>query len=491
MSGASAWALLLALPGAAAAQAPDEQARRLLEDGRQYLARGQSKQALDNFNTILSGFAETESADDALLEIGRHQLEVEADPERARASFEQAAKRYPQSDGAPGAYYYLGWLTLSRAANAADLDDALAQFDRVRALYPGSDWVPRAFYASGLVHRRAGRFAEAVDLERRVALEYPASEAAPAAQFQIGHCLALLGEPRLAMEEYQRVRNRFPDSEWAGRALDRIAALYRLAGTPTPGFALDAGFSAGSGELLKDVRGLLMTPGRTLWIASDRTKSVLPVDRDGKLGQGVSAEEVRSLSLSPEGDVVVAARGAVRFGVRELKTFAVPDEKGIPEMLERISAAVVTTAQGILVADEKRKRVYRYDRRFEYLGPFPDARERDVRRMLLDGEGAVVMLDGDEKTVRVYDLTGRLLRSVGGKGASPELRRPADVAVDAALNLYVADEDAPAVLVFSPAGKLLATIRSEAMKKPRAVTLDPAGAVLVYDDRAQRVLRFR
>ncbi|PYQ15284.1 MAG: hypothetical protein DMF79_19935, partial [Acidobacteria bacterium] len=102
------------------------------------------------------------------------------------------AKQYPQSDGAPGAYYYLGLLTLNRAGAPADLDDALAQFTRVQNLYPKSEWVPKALQASGLVHRKAGRFAEAVDLSRRVSLEYPSSEAAPAAQFQIGHALAVM-----------------------------------------------------------------------------------------------------------------------------------------------------------------------------------------------------------------------------------------------------------------------------------------------------------
>jgi hypothetical protein len=169
----------------------------------------------------------------------------------------------------------------------------------------------------------------------------------------------------------------------------------------------------------------------------------------------------------------------------------VPGEKGLPEPLDRISAAVVTQAGGILVADEKRKRVFRYDAKFEYLGAFADAREREARRMLLDGEGAVVLLDVEERAVRVYDEAGRQLRSVGGKGASPELRRPVDVAVDAARNLYVADEELPGVLVFSPLGKLLTTIAHESMRRPKAVTLDPAGAVLVYDDKAQRVLRFR
>ena len=56
--------LLLAVLVAAAArlaaqETPDQQARRLLEDGRGYLAQGKQKQALDNFNIVVSSFPST------------------------------------------------------------------------------------------------------------------------------------------------------------------------------------------------------------------------------------------------------------------------------------------------------------------------------------------------------------------------------------------------------------------------------------------------
>ncbi len=470
---------------------PDEQARRLLEDGRQYWAKGQYKQALDNFNTIASGFSNTDSVDDALLEIGRYYLEVEGNPDKARESFSEVAKRYPQSDGAPGAYYYLGWLTMNRAGSQAELDDALAQFDRLRTLYPRSDWVPKALYAAGLAHRKAGRIAEAVDFERRASLEYPTSDAAPGAQFQVGHCLSLQGEYRQAMEEYQQVRNRFPESEWSVRALDRITALYRLYGGASPVFTLDTSFSLGGGDVMKDVQAILMNPARTLWVASQKVKSVVPFDRDGKIGQSIPAEDPRSLSLSPKGDVLVAAKFAVKIGAKDTKTFAVPSDKaGVPDQLEGVTAALMIQDGSVLVADEKKGRVYRFDSQYQFKGVFPDAKERKVTRMILDGEGGIVMLDREERSVRVYDETGRLLRSVGGKGGGVELRRPVDVAVDPARNLYVADEDA-GILIFTPQGKLLSTLSGDAVRRPKAVALDPAGAVLVYDDKAEKVLRFK
>ncbi len=485
-------AVALAAASLASAQtSPDQQARGLLEDGRNYLKDGKLKQALDNFNTIVSGFSATDSVDDALLEIGRYQMEAEKNLEKAREAFEQVAKRFPQSDGAPGAYYYLGMLTLSRAAAPAEIEDALAQFARVQRLYPGSEWVPKALYASALAHRKAGRFPEAVEAGRRVFLEYPNSEAAPAAHFEVGHVLALMGEPRQAMEEYQQIRNRFGGSEWAPRALDRITALYRLYGAGKPGFLADPSYAVGAGDILKDVRALLMTPARTLWIASDKVKSVVPFSPEGKMGASVPGVGFGSLTFAPNGELMAAARLGVRVGPRDVRSYAVPTDKpGVPEPLERIQAAVMTPGGSVLVADGKKKRIYRFDPKQQYLGAFPDGKDRDVTRMTLDGEGGIVVLDQDARSVQVFDEAGRLLRSIPVRGAGYELRRPADVAVDPCRNLYVADREG-GILVFSSQGQVLTVLGGPELRRPAALTLDPSGAVLVYDEKAERVLRYR
>src|SRR5262249_20547384 len=417
-------ALVLLLPSLALAQqtSPEEQARGLLEDGRTYRTQGKNKQAMDNFQTIVSGFPNTSYVDDALLEIGRYYLEVDGDVAKPRDAFEQVTKRFPQSDGAPGAYYYLGRLTMERATSAADLDDALAQFARVQRLYPRSEWVPRALYATALAHRKSGKLAEATDDARRVALEHPSSDAAPAAQFELAQDLALSGEFRPAMEEFQQVRNRYADSEWAPRALDRITALYRLYGTGKPVFAADPAYSVGAGDTLKDVRGIVMTPARTLWVASDKVKSAVPFGPDGKMGPSLSGEDLQGLTLAPSGDLVVVAARAVRFGPKNLQTFAIPGNKpGETEPLEKLAAAVVTQAGSVLVADEKKKKVYRFDGRYQYQGVFGDAKERQVSRIVLDSEGGIVMLDRDEKAVRVWDDSGRALRAIAARGQGYEL----------------------------------------------------------------------
>jgi TolA-binding protein len=485
-------AAALALLGALASgqTSPDEQARRLLEDGRQYWAQGKYKQALDNFNTIVTGFGTTSSAPTALLEIGRYRLEVEGNVEKGRAAFEDVAQRFPQSDGAPGAYYYLGLLTFNKATTPAELEDALAQLNRVQRLYPRSDWVPRSLYVAGLVYRKAGRLPEAIDAERRVSLEYPSSDSAPAAQFQVGHCYGLLGEPRLAMEEFQRVRNHYPESEWASSALERITALYRLFGQGKPAFHPDPSFNVGAGDVLKDVRAIAIAPDGTFWIASDRAKSAIPFDRAGKMGPSFQAEDLRTLAISPKGEVVVASRLAVRVG-KDLKGLIIPGDKpGVPEPLDHLEAACVTAGGSLLASDEKRHRVFRFDAQYQFQGSFPDAKERRVSRMGVDSEGEILFLDREERTLQAYDESGHSLRTLHLKGPDFEVKRPVDFAWDAVRNVYVADEEG-GVLVFSPQGQLLASLNGDESRHPKALAVDASGSILLYDDHAQKVWRFR
>jgi TolA-binding protein len=483
-------AVFFAVAPALAQQSPEDQARRLLENGREYRAQGKAKQALDNFNIVVSSFPDTAAVGEALLEIGRYRAEVEGDTEKARAAFEQVTKEHARSPAAAGAYYNLGLLTLARATSAGEVDDALAQFARVETLYPGSPWVPHALSASAAAHRRAGRYAEAADVARRVALEYPGSDAAPQAQFELGQALALLGQPRLAMEEFQRVRNRFPRSEWAQPALERTTALYRLFGGPKPTFVQDPSFSLGAGDVLKDVRALMSVPGGAVWIASEKTHSAVTVDANGRPTASFAAQEPRSLSLTPKGDLVLVSSTAVRIAPADVRTFTTPPDKAgaAPKPLDHLLAAVLTRGGAILVSDEDREKVLRFDPKGQLVSTFPpqDTAKRKVSRLLVDGEGAIVWLDREDRTVRVWEESGKPVRALGPAA----FKKPVDVAVDPFRNVYVADEE-QGILVFDAQGRPLATIGGPELRRPKALTLDPSGAVLVYDDKAERILRYR
>jgi TolA-binding protein len=468
----------------------DEQARRLLEDGRTSRSQGKSKQALDNFSTIVASFGATQVVDDALLEMGRIHLEVERDWDKARQTFDQVVQRFPQGDATPGAYYYLGFMALTRATPPPDLDDALAQFMRVQRLYPRSIWVPKSLYASGLVHRKAGRYRDSIRIQRRVALEYPHDDIAPQAQLEIGECLALDGQFQMAMEEFQRLRRQYPKSALIETALNRTTACYRFHGVPRAGFNLDDSFSLTLGDALKDVRAILSTPDEALWLASERARAVIEV-QGGRIVGTLTAEAPTSLALTPDGELMVAARTAVRVGRKDMKTFTIPGKKpGEVEPIDRIVAALRLPTNSYLISDLKQKSILRFDAKGVLEGRFPDVKEREVTRLLLDSEGAILALDRDEKTVRLYNLAGKVLRTLGPRGQGYELKRPVDVASDFMRNIYVADEEL-GVLVFNAQGQPLITIAGEPLRRPKALTIAADGAILVYDDRLERVLRYR
>ncbi|MBN2370188.1 MAG: tetratricopeptide repeat protein [Vicinamibacteria bacterium] len=468
---------------------PDEQARRLLEDGRSAIRQGKLKQALDNLNTIVTGFANTDVVDDALLEIGQAHFRLGDDIEKARAAFGEVARRYPQGNAAAGAFYYLGWLTLRNAATRAQVEEALAQFSRLCRLYPKSEWVPRALHASGLAHRRAGRHAECVQFQRRVVFEYPRDDVAPAAQYEVGRCLALGGKPAQALEEYQRLRNQHPAGEWGVRALDRTTALWRLYGGETPSFTLDPGFAFTAGNVTKNVRDMLMTEDGVLWIASSKAGSVAAF-ADGRMSQSLSLMKPQALAFSAQGDLIAAGESAVRVGSRDIHTFAVPDDREEMKPLDRISAALLLMNGEWLVSDLRHKAIFRFDPEHKLLDRFGGRSERVVSRLLLDDEGAVVVLDQRERCVEFFDPSGQRLRRIDLKGAGFDLRRVVDMAIDPQRNLNILDERS-GVWILTPEGRLLASIGGDSLGKPQALALSPDGAILVYDGKLDRVVRFQ
>lgn len=487
----TALAVLLTLSGLALAQPrPDDQAKRLLEDGRSDLANARARQGLDALQTIVTGFPNSAYADDALLEIGRYAEDVEKNLVKAREVYDQIAKRYPQSDSAPGAYLQIGRIAFATAASQAALDDALANFQRVIRLYPESPFVAHALVASAAVFRRGGRFDSAIDSARRAVLDYPSSEVAPEAQFELAYSLVMAGEPMAGIEEFQRVRSLYPTSGLAARALNATTALYRLYGNDKPLFLKDTAYLPPAGDILKDVRSLAVSPNGMTWIASNKTKSAIGFDANSKMSSSLSADDPQTLGLSPSGEVVFASKLAIKVGSSATVSFSIPAEKpGEVEVIDRIGAATVLVSGDTLVSDLKRKRVLRF-KGATLASIFPDRGEREVIKLLTTPRGDVVMLRKDDKSIEIIDDGGRLITKLGPRGPGFEWKKPVDVALDAFSNLYVADED-QGIFMYSPKGALMTTFGAAEVKKSRAIAIDLSGAALVYDDRTETIVRFK
>jgi TolA-binding protein len=469
---------------------PDDQARRLLEDGRADIANGRARQGLDALQTIVTGFPNSPYADDALLDIGRYAEEVEKNLTKARELYDQIAKKYPQGDAAPGAYLQMGRIAFATAASQGAYDDALANFQRVIRLYPESAFVANALVASAAVFRRAGRYDSAIDSARRAVLDHPSSEIAPEGQYELALSMVMAGDIPGGLEEFQRVRSVYPTSAAAARALNATTALFRLHGGERPVFLKDAGFSFAAGDVLKDVRALVVTPSGTTWIASNKTKSAVSYDPAFKLAASLTAEDPQTLALSPQGEAVFASKLAVKVSGGAVFSFAIPSDKpGEMEVIDRIGAATILVSGDTLVSDLKRKRVLRFKGN-TFSSVFPDRGEREVIKMLTTPRGEVVMLRKDDKSLEILDDAGRLVSKIGPRGPGFEWRKPIDVAIDAFSNLYLADED-QGIFVFSPKGALMTTFGAAEVKKSRAIAIDLTGAALVYDDRTETIVRFK
>jgi streptogramin lyase len=120
----------------------------------------------------------------------------------------------------------------------------------------------------------------------------------------------------------------------------------------------------------------------------------------------------------------------------------------------------------------------------------------DAERLAANALDQVALLDKQSNAVQVVDRDGRPLLKVGPRGTGFELRDPVDVAFDAFGHLYVLDRDAAAVHAFAPDGKWLTSFTvpdksPAAFRKARSLAVDNAGRLLIFDERAEKVLIFQ
>src|SRR5687768_1899772 len=77
---------LVAAPGGLSAQASEDLARRQYDSGMTFVQNGRYSEALKDFQAVVDSFARTAVADDALLQIALHHLDVAGDQVAAQAA---------------------------------------------------------------------------------------------------------------------------------------------------------------------------------------------------------------------------------------------------------------------------------------------------------------------------------------------------------------------------------------------------------------------
>lgn len=488
--------LLGFVAGAALGQAvPTELARQHLESGNQFYEQGRYKQALNDFQIIVTSMSGTEYADDALLRIGRYYLDIEESFDKARESFDAVLQGYPTGNAAPGAYYYLGEAVFRSVRTGAAIDDALANYQRV-FLYAGNPWIPAALYSTGRALERQGNFQEAVDAYFRVIVDYPRSEWSAGAQLGVGRSLVRQSEPLEAMAQFQEVRNNYPDSAEAEVALDWLTLLYRFYGAPMLGksvsFRKDASFKPTIGDKFKDVKALRVSDSGIHVLERGR-KRVITFDRSGQMVGTRAAANPYGLSVDPRGQLVIAnEKGLILDGAP--RSYMVPAKDG-PAPLEKIRWAVRDRLGEVYVYDDKQKKILRFDATGQLLGPFPDSTPREVLAIEVDQLGNLVVLQKKDRDVVVYSPEGRAIARIRTKrGGQVTLKKACDIALDPAGYLYILDQDQAHIAVFDAAYQHVTTLTSEslgsgALQKPVTMDVDASGDLYVYDDKAKAIIR--
>ncbi len=116
------------------------------------------------------------------------------------------------------------------------------------------------------------------------------------------------------------------------------------------------------------------------------------------------------------------------------------------------------------------------DRRNDRRGPAPDelieelrigsgdssevSEFSDIRGLVVDPWERLFLLEYATRQVRVFDKTGRFVRTIGRSGHGPgEFVDPAGIALDPAGNLWVVDQGASRYTIFDSSGTFLRTIR--------------------------------
>jgi tetratricopeptide (TPR) repeat protein len=471
-----------------------ELARQHLESGIHFYNQQQYKQAINDFNIIVTSMADTEYADDALLRTGQYFLEVEEHFGRARENFDAVLKRYPTADSAPGAYYYSGLASLRAARGSEGVDDALANFQRV-GLYPGNPWMAAALLATGKAHERVGRFRDAVDAYARVVTEFPAAVEVSSAQISLGLGMVRLGAAQDGILEIQRVRDQHREGAEAERALNLNTLLYRLYVLPQLGkpvtFRPDPGFALNLSEKPKEVVGVRIGLDG-VFVLDEGRKRLHQLDNSGKVAKSTTSPDPRGLFIDARGAVVVVNEKGLSVSGAPL-SFSIPEEKG-PKPLEKIRAAARDRLGDLFVYDGDRKKVFRYDAQTQLKGPFPDAEERDIQALALDAADRLLMLERRERAVLVCRPNGGISAKIPLKGQGFELKKPVDMVLDPAGFLYVLDEEAGVVAVFDPDYRPItrwgpAELGAGAVKKPRALAVNESGDLYVYDHDLKNVVR--
>jgi DNA-binding beta-propeller fold protein YncE len=165
-----------------------------------------------------------------------------------------------------------------------------------------------------------------------------------------------------------------------------------------------------------------------------------------------------------------------------------------PGRLLAPSALAIDRNNVISVADTGNRRVARFGVAGNYLGAVDDAGA--VRGVAVTPDGARTYTTDSAALIRAWSPAGDLLEEFGGRGTKlGKLDAPAQITLDAAGNVWVADRGNNRVQAFGPSGERLLTMGRRGIGPgefihPTGVSVDCRGTLTVTDSANNRVQQF-
>ena len=263
--------------------------------------------------------------------------------------------------------------------------------------------------------------------------------------------------------------------------------------------------------------GQLTTDGNGgVYLAAPDVGRILHVDREGRLTVTLEAPQVSSVAWSPAAGLYFAGGRDRPLSRLDPRTGSVAPVCGrFGSHLEDPAAIAVLPDGRVYVADRAAHRIYRCDSDGAlvtvagdgvpgYLGDDGDASQARLsspEALASDGRSRLYVADRGNHCVRAVDLASNRIRTVVGDGLDGEpvagteqrrrLRDPSGIAVDHDGNLYVSDLAARRVFGVEGASGRLRALDLPPAIVPRALVVEPAGALLVADIDGRRLWRRR
>jgi TolA-binding protein len=506
-------ALLLASGTSAIAQAgggSGDLARRTFMNAEQLMREGKVDQALKDYMQVISSFADTSYADDALLRVGSHHYPPEtigelrtvapASQDAARPYFVQIRERYPNSDSAPHAMFKLGMLYLEPDSPKRNLDEAYASFYGVVNIYPDSDWVGKALLGAAVAEMGKSSYDRAILSLERSLDEAPHGSSAVEAQYWLGVANARLGDFVRASQAFQACRLEDEKGPAGQQALDWLTLIYEMRLRPAwggaPELEHDAGFvpRLAAGEDFRGELSLAVSSQGHLLVADPRKASLLDVSRDGQKGASDPVPGIRGVSVGATGATIVYSPQVIRIGGTEFP--AARREGASVRKLEEVGGVWSSSKKDVFVLDLHEGEVLRYGA--DPADPKVVFRDKDsgtrVEAIRGGPEDRLYMLDRRQRSILV--LQDATTKPLAPPGTAPLFDDPVDLAVDSLGDVYVLDARQRAVIVVAPDGRKLSKISPPAgsvaeLQSPRSIAVGARGEVYVYDDRKKTILRFQ